>query len=125
MSTTSLPRRSPLRKLVAAGPSRQAFLLRRSVFTVAPIVFGLDKIANVLADWPRVYRGDLDGRQFTASWFTRGRVFAGMDVNVRGVARQIQDLIRSGYAIDPARLADPEVPLSDLVPAAPAHKDRP
>ncbi|MBC9822888.1 DoxX family membrane protein [Terrabacter sp. MAHUQ-38] len=32
--------------------SRQAFLLLRTVFTVAPIVFGLDKFANVLADWP-------------------------------------------------------------------------
>jgi uncharacterized membrane protein YphA (DoxX/SURF4 family) len=35
-----------------AGPSRQAFLLLRTVFTVAPIVFGLDKFANVLTDWP-------------------------------------------------------------------------
>jgi uncharacterized membrane protein YphA (DoxX/SURF4 family) len=34
------------------GPSRQAFLLLRTVFTVAPIVFGLDKFANVLTDWP-------------------------------------------------------------------------
>ncbi|SDU78860.1 hypothetical protein [Jiangella alkaliphila] len=36
----------------AAAPSRQAFLLLRTVFTVAPIVFGLDKFANVLVDWP-------------------------------------------------------------------------
>jgi hypothetical protein len=35
-----------------AGPSRQAFLLLRTVFTVAPIVFGLDKFTNVLTDWP-------------------------------------------------------------------------
>jgi hypothetical protein len=32
--------------------SRQAFLLLRTVFTLAPIVFGLDKFANVLTDWP-------------------------------------------------------------------------
>ena len=33
-------------------PTRyQAFLLLRTVFTVAPILFGLDKFANVLADW--------------------------------------------------------------------------
>jgi uncharacterized membrane protein len=31
---------------------RQAFLLLRSVFTVAPIIFGLDKFANVLTEWP-------------------------------------------------------------------------
>lgn len=30
-----------------------AFLLLRSVFTVAPIAFGLDKFANVLVDWER------------------------------------------------------------------------
>jgi uncharacterized membrane protein len=53
MSTTSLSRRSPLRNLLAADPSRQAYLLQRTVFTVAPIVFGLDKFANVLVDWPR------------------------------------------------------------------------
>ena len=71
-----------------------------------------------------VYRGDLGGRQFTAFWLTGGRVVAGMTVNVWGVARQIQDLIRSADPIDPARLADPNVPLPALVPAAPAHKDR-
>ena len=39
--------------LRAADPSRQAFLLLRTVFTVAPILFGLDKFANLLTDWPR------------------------------------------------------------------------
>ncbi|MDQ0820181.1 putative membrane protein YphA (DoxX/SURF4 family) [Arthrobacter sp. V4I6] len=33
------------------GPERQAFLLLRTVFTVAPILFGLDKFTNLLADW--------------------------------------------------------------------------
>jgi hypothetical protein len=33
--------------------SRQAFLLLRSVFTVAPILFGLDKFLNLLTDWPQ------------------------------------------------------------------------
>ena len=36
---------------VAAGAQRQAFLLLRTVFTVAPIVFGLDKFTNLLTDW--------------------------------------------------------------------------
>lgn len=34
-----------------ADPSLQAFLLLRTVFTVAPIVFGLDKFTNILTDW--------------------------------------------------------------------------
>ena len=29
----------------------EAFLLLRTVFTVAPILFGLDKFANVMTDW--------------------------------------------------------------------------
>ena len=32
--------------------THQAFLLLRTVFTVAPILFGLDKFANLLTDWP-------------------------------------------------------------------------
>jgi hypothetical protein len=36
----------------AADPVQQAFLLLRTVFTVAPIAFGLDKFANLLTDWP-------------------------------------------------------------------------
>lgn len=37
----------PLRQ----SPRRQAFMLLRTVFTVAPILFGLDKFANILVDW--------------------------------------------------------------------------
>ena len=36
-----------------AGPAHQAFLLLRTVFTVAPILFGLDKFFEVLTDWER------------------------------------------------------------------------
>jgi hypothetical protein len=49
--TTHLTR-SDARSAIASDPARQAFLLLRTVFTVAPIVFGLDKFANVLTDWP-------------------------------------------------------------------------
>jgi hypothetical protein len=33
-------------------PRFQAYSLLRTGFTVAPILFGLDKFANVLVDWP-------------------------------------------------------------------------
>jgi uncharacterized membrane protein len=36
---------------LASNPARQAFLLLRTVFTVAPILFGLDKFTHLLADW--------------------------------------------------------------------------
>ncbi len=65
-----------------------------------------------------VYRGDQDAREFIAFWLDRGRVVAGMNVNVWDVTDDIQDLIRAGYAgraVDPARLADPSVPLRSLL----------
>jgi len=36
----------------AADPVRQAFLLLRTVFTIAPIAFGLDKFFNLMVHWP-------------------------------------------------------------------------
>ena len=52
MTTSPLPQRTRVGALLAADPSRQAYLLLRTVFTVAPIVFGLDKFANILTNWP-------------------------------------------------------------------------
>jgi uncharacterized membrane protein YphA (DoxX/SURF4 family) len=50
--TTELHRpRTPSREALS-DPAYQAFLVLRTVFTVAPIVFGLDKFANLLTDWP-------------------------------------------------------------------------
>jgi uncharacterized membrane protein YphA (DoxX/SURF4 family) len=41
--------------------ARQAFLLLRIAFTVAPILFGLDKFANVLTDdWTRYLSSEFD-----------------------------------------------------------------
>jgi hypothetical protein len=50
---TTTPRSDNPARPLAAAPARQAFLLLRTVFTVAPILFGLDKFANLLTDWPR------------------------------------------------------------------------
>jgi uncharacterized membrane protein YphA (DoxX/SURF4 family) len=36
---------------VASEPARQAYLLLRTAFTVAPILFGLDKFTNWMTDW--------------------------------------------------------------------------
>lgn len=65
-----------------------------------------------------VLRGDLASRELIAFWIVDGRVAAGMNVNVWDVAEPIQALIRSRAPVDPARLADPEVPLETLLPAA-------
>jgi 3-phenylpropionate/trans-cinnamate dioxygenase ferredoxin reductase subunit len=65
-----------------------------------------------------VYRGDRESLEFIAFWLSGGAVLAGMNVNVWDVTDDIQALIRAGYAgtkVDVARLADPAVPLSELL----------
>ena len=62
-----------------------------------------------------VVRGDLAGRKFLAFWLAGGRVKAGMNVNVWDVNEQIQRLVRSGEAVDTAKLADPDAPLDSLL----------
>ncbi|MDQ1666454.1 MAG: hypothetical protein QOH75_2485 [Actinomycetota bacterium] len=41
-------------------PVFQAFYLLRTAFTVAPIVFGLDKFFDVLTEWQRYLAPDID-----------------------------------------------------------------
>ena len=48
MSTIAAP--IPSREAIRSDPAVQAFLLLRIAFTVAPILFGLDKFAGVLTD---------------------------------------------------------------------------
>jgi uncharacterized membrane protein YphA (DoxX/SURF4 family) len=40
--------------------ARQAFLLLRTVFTVAPILFGLDKFVGLLTDWEQYLAPQID-----------------------------------------------------------------
>ncbi len=64
-----------------------------------------------------VFRGDRAGGEFIAFWLKDGRVLAGMNVNVWDVNDQIQALVRAGWsgtAVDPGRLADAKVPLTEL-----------
>jgi hypothetical protein len=44
----------PKTNVLRSDPAAQAFMLLRIAFTVAPIVFGLDKFAEVMiSDWPK------------------------------------------------------------------------
>ncbi|MFI1581233.1 NAD(P)/FAD-dependent oxidoreductase [Embleya sp. NPDC020630] len=58
-----------------------------------------------------LFRGDPAGGEFIAFWLAEGRVLAGMNVNVWDVTEAIGQLVRSGRAVDPERLADPGIPL--------------
>jgi hypothetical protein len=50
--TTTRVRSTIGQRATLSDPAYQAFWLLRTVFTVAPILFGLDKFANLLVDWP-------------------------------------------------------------------------
>ncbi|WP_395107009.1 NAD(P)/FAD-dependent oxidoreductase [Actinomadura sp. SCN-SB] len=62
-----------------------------------------------------VFRGEPESGEYLAFWLSGGRVAAGMNVNVWDVTSDIQALIRAGERVDAARLADPKVPLADLI----------
>jgi len=65
-----------------------------------------------------VFRGDPATGEFLAFWLDSGRVVAGMNANIWDVQDQIQALVRAGFAgqaVDAAKLADPSLPLGDLL----------
>ncbi|MCU1431216.1 MAG: FAD-dependent pyridine nucleotide-disulfide oxidoreductase [Actinotalea sp.] len=80
---------------------------------------GMEYVGHAETSGPEAYdhvvvRGDLAGRTLIAFWLRESRVVAGMNVNVWDVTEEIEALIRSGRAVDPARLADEAVPLAEI-----------
>src|SRR4051794_21807697 len=76
--------------------------------------------------WDRVvFRGDPARREFIAFWVAGDRVVAGMNVNVWDVSDAIADLIRSRGSIADRDLADPQRPLTSLIPQPPSALRRP
>ena len=53
MSSSTLSATTPPRSNSLRDPAYQAYVLLRTAFTVAPIVFGVDKFFNLLTDWSR------------------------------------------------------------------------
>ena len=54
IAATLRPIPFPTADTIRSNPAAQAFLLLRIAFTVAPILFGLDKFAEVMiSDWPK------------------------------------------------------------------------
>jgi 3-phenylpropionate/trans-cinnamate dioxygenase ferredoxin reductase component len=76
-------------------------------------------------DWDEVvFRGDMAAREFIAFWLKDQRVVAGLNMNVWDVSDPIRELIRSRRALDIALLADPDVPLTQLIePATPEPRE--
>lgn len=57
----SMSHRGLIDRAALHDPGYQAFLVLRMVFTVAPILFGLDKFTNLLTDWPLYLAPWIDG----------------------------------------------------------------
>ncbi|HEY8338512.1 MAG TPA: oxidoreductase C-terminal domain-containing protein, partial [Egibacteraceae bacterium] len=62
-----------------------------------------------------VVRGSPEDRELIAFWLHDDRVAAAMNVNVWDVVDDLEALIGSRAVADRRRLADPDVPLGDLV----------
>src|SRR5437868_15442312 len=66
--TRQAGRAGMLSERLAADPAYQAFWLLRIAFTVAPILFGADKFANVMVNWEKYLASWIrDLSPFTAS----------------------------------------------------------
>ncbi len=79
---------------------------------------GMEYTGLVDGDSRVVMRGDPASRELMVLWLDgESRLLAGMNINVWDVTETVQALIRSRAPLDEARLADPDVPLEELLPA--------
>jgi len=61
-----------------------------------------------------VFRGDVGRREFIAFWLGGDRVLAAMTVNLWDLVGDLETLISSAREVDPARLADSSIPLTEI-----------
>ncbi|MFW6205228.1 MAG: hypothetical protein ACOC96_09665 [Actinomycetota bacterium] len=95
MSGTSVPRTSAPPSGTYGG-AHQAFLLLRTGFAVAPVLFGLDKFANILTEW----------EQYLAPWIndivpgdaTQAMIAVGVIEIVAGILVAVRPAI-GGYVV--------------------------
>ena len=78
----------PRANVLRSDPAAQAFMLLRIAFTVAPILFGLDKFAEVMiSDWPKYLASEFNdvipGSAQDAMYIVGGvEIFAGLVVAI-------------------------------------------
>ncbi len=75
---------------------------------------GLEYVGYATAEDQVVIRGDAAKREFIAFYHRGGVVTAAMNVNIWDVVEDLRAIITAARPVDPARLADPGVALSDL-----------
>jgi 3-phenylpropionate/trans-cinnamate dioxygenase ferredoxin reductase component len=92
----------------------------RTPYTRLPYFFsdqydlGMEYVGYGQPDDDLVVRGSLYDRELIAFWHRDGVVSAAMNVNVWDVVEDLKAIVAGGARQDPARLADPAVPLADL-----------
>jgi len=92
----------------------------RTAYTRLPYFFsdqydlGMEYVGYSQPGDDLVVRGSLADRELIAFWHRDGVVSAAMNVNVWDVVEDLKGIVEGGARQDPARLADPEVPLADL-----------
>jgi 3-phenylpropionate/trans-cinnamate dioxygenase ferredoxin reductase subunit len=74
---------------------------------------GMEYVGRGDASDDVVIRGDKASGEFIAFWLDGDRVTAGMNVNIWDVTDDIRALV--GRNVDRTRLADPDVPLTEVV----------
>ena len=94
------PTRFPTAQALRSDPSAQAFTLLRTAFIVAPILFGLDKFAEVLTgDWTRYLSSEFNslipGSAMDAMYMVGGlEIVAGLVV---AIAPRFGGLLVAGW----------------------------
>jgi 3-phenylpropionate/trans-cinnamate dioxygenase ferredoxin reductase component len=105
------------------GPAAaRAMLGEESIYDVVPFFFSdqYDTGMEYAGYVPRgveptvVLRGNVAAREFMAFWLDDDRLLAGMHMNVWDTIDDVQALVRGGERLDPNRLADPAVPLTEV-----------
>ena len=116
-TTQTIHRGGAVSKALAADPVDQAYLILRSAFVLAPILFGLDKFFNVMVDWPvylapwidRIVPGDAQAFMYVVGAI---EIIAGLVVAVRPdlggylVAAWLAGIVINLLTVDPPRYYD-------------------
>ena len=79
---------------------------------------GMEYVGFGTGDDDVLVRGDVESREFIAWWLRDGKVTAAMNVNIWDVVDDLRAVVSSRRVIDRSRLADPNVPLNELVKLA-------
>ncbi|MCC7076854.1 MAG: FAD-dependent oxidoreductase [Acidimicrobiia bacterium] len=75
---------------------------------------GMEYVGYGDADDTVAVRGHLAAREFIAFWHQDGSVRAAMHVNTWDVVEDLKAIVGTAGRLDPARLADPDIPLAEL-----------